>query len=145
MTPSDIDPNELLSEAAGDIPSAWAELVHATVSPDGRFAAALIIYNTRDTPYEAEAFFVRDDDGGWALAGEAYGLGPGEYFIGDVGFPFIAGVAPPSATTVEVATGERTTTHPVIEGHFLAVAWNTPVSEEMAESDEYVPRLVGFA
>jgi hypothetical protein len=143
MTSSDL--SELLTEALGDVPAAWAKLVHATVSPDGRFAAALIIYNTRETPYEAEAFFLRDEDGGWGLVGEAYGLGPGDYFIGDVGFPFIAGVAPPSAHALEIATGERTSEHPVIDGHFFAVAWDTPLTEEMAESDAYVPRIVGFA
>lgn len=144
MTYPGIDRSELLREAAGDVPARWAELMQATVSPDGRFAAALIIYNTRDAPYEAQAFFFRDEDDEWALAGEAYGLGPGEYFIGDIGFPFIVGVAPRRARSVQIATGTQAATHPVVEGYFFAVAWHTPVTEDAAESDAYVPRLVGF-
>jgi hypothetical protein len=133
----------LTREAAGDVPDRWVECVDISVAPDGRHAAALLIYNTRATPYEAQAFFWRED-GEWMLAGEAYDLGAGEYYIGPVGYPFDCGTAPEGTSVAVVAAGDAEARFPVVNGHYFAVFWDRPVADPATMPDSDVPRLVRF-
>jgi hypothetical protein len=122
---------QLARAAAGDFPPEALRVVAPDVSPDGRRAGALVLYNTapEETPFEA---FFEHEDGEWVERGQTDGPGAGGWHFGDVAYPYLSGRAEGAA--VDLRLGHATIRRPVVDGWFIGVFW------ELAD-DEGIPKL----
>ena len=107
----------------------------SSLSPDGRFGAALTLLPTAND-YVMNDVYERTGDG-W----KDYGGGNGDIqwlVLAEDGRGVLTfgGEAPPEATVARISYEGRQHLAPVRHGHFFFVSWNTPYEEE--------PKLLDF-
>jgi hypothetical protein len=133
-----------LEEAlAAEMPPMSSVVIGSSVSPTGRYAAALRLVPSAGG-YLADELYERDESG-WTSYGGGSGGGiswsslvdvsTGRASDGNLGVLRYGEEAPPGATSVRIEyEGEHTV--PVVHGHFLFVAWDTEFATD--------PRVVEF-
>jgi hypothetical protein len=108
-----------------------AVVVGVSISPDGRFGAALTILPTASS-YPMDDVFERRGDRWEGFSG---GSGTGISWssvdeTSDLGVLRYGEEAPEGATAAVIVYEGREHRVPVRHGHFLFVAWNTPLAED---------------
>ena len=133
-----------LEEAlAAEMPPMSSVVIGASLSPTGKYAAALLLVPSAGG-YLADELYERDESG-WASRGGGSGGGISWSSLVDVrtgtasdanlGVLRYGDEAPAGATAVRIEyEGEHTV--PVVHGHFLFVAWDTEFTTD--------PRVVEF-
>src|ERR671923_176745 len=98
-------------------------IVAPDLSPDGRRAGALVLYETSPERTPFQAFFERDGDE-WIERGQIDGLGPGEWDFGDLSYPYLSGRIEGGISAVELRLVIEQLRRPVVDGWYIGVFWN---------------------